>query len=211
MSEFGCQTEESRTDEDDPKALSSSPKGIRVGNFLIKTRKRSLPRSMDHGPVVFLCKMSQGKRVSRTQVQLQREVPLMTRLARVVALGVPHHVTQRGNARRFILDGDVERRAYLDLLRAYPVTACTRHRKSSSSRNLSRKRYGRGGLTALWLNSQPQALPRLSWSRRAANISNFEVTGTATFRACAIHAVFHAEASIPQPTHLLTAKQPGIL
>lgn len=41
----------------------------------------------------------------------------MTRLARVVALGVPHHVTQRGNARRFILDGDVERRAYLDLLR----------------------------------------------------------------------------------------------
>lgn len=41
----------------------------------------------------------------------------MTRLARVVAVGVPHHVTQRGNARRFILQGDADRRVYLDLLR----------------------------------------------------------------------------------------------
>jgi putative transposase len=41
----------------------------------------------------------------------------MTRLARVVAVGVPHHVTQRGNARRFILNGDADRRVYLDLLR----------------------------------------------------------------------------------------------
>ena len=41
----------------------------------------------------------------------------MTRLARVVAVGVPHHVTQRGNARKFILDGDADRRVYLDLLR----------------------------------------------------------------------------------------------
>jgi putative transposase len=41
----------------------------------------------------------------------------MTRLARVVAVGMPHHVTQRGNARRFILEGDADRRVYLDLLR----------------------------------------------------------------------------------------------
>ncbi len=41
----------------------------------------------------------------------------MTRLARVVAVGMPHHVTQRGNGRRFILDGDADRRVYLDLLR----------------------------------------------------------------------------------------------
>jgi len=41
----------------------------------------------------------------------------MTRLARVVAVGVPHHVTQRGNARQFILGGDVDRKVYLDLLR----------------------------------------------------------------------------------------------
>jgi REP-associated tyrosine transposase len=41
----------------------------------------------------------------------------MARFARVVALGVPHHITQRGNARRFILDSDAERRVYLDLLR----------------------------------------------------------------------------------------------
>ena len=41
----------------------------------------------------------------------------MTRLARVVAVGVPHHVTQRGNARRYILDADADRKVYLDLLR----------------------------------------------------------------------------------------------
>ena len=40
----------------------------------------------------------------------------MVRFARVVALGAPHHITQRGNARRFILGGDAERSVYLDLL-----------------------------------------------------------------------------------------------
>jgi putative transposase len=34
----------------------------------------------------------------------------------VIALGAPHHITQRGNARRFILEGDAERSVYLDLL-----------------------------------------------------------------------------------------------
>ena len=42
---------------------------------------------------------------------------LMVRFARVVAPGIPHHVTQRGNARRFILEGEAECRVYLDLLR----------------------------------------------------------------------------------------------
>ena len=41
----------------------------------------------------------------------------MARLARVIAVDVPHHVTQRGNARRFILDCDADRMAYLNLLR----------------------------------------------------------------------------------------------
>jgi putative transposase len=41
----------------------------------------------------------------------------MTRLARVVAVGVPHHVTRRGNARHYILDADADRKVYLDLLR----------------------------------------------------------------------------------------------
>ncbi len=41
----------------------------------------------------------------------------MTRLARVLAVGVPHHVTQRRNARSFILDGGADRRVYLDLMR----------------------------------------------------------------------------------------------
>jgi len=41
----------------------------------------------------------------------------MARLARVVVVDVGHHVTQRGNARQFILASDAERTVYLDLLR----------------------------------------------------------------------------------------------
>jgi putative transposase len=41
----------------------------------------------------------------------------MARLARVVAVDVAHHVTQRGNARQFILASEVERMVYMDLLR----------------------------------------------------------------------------------------------
>jgi putative transposase len=41
----------------------------------------------------------------------------MARLARVIAVGVPHHITQRGNARRFILLDEADRKVYLDLLR----------------------------------------------------------------------------------------------
>ena len=40
----------------------------------------------------------------------------MPRLARVIAVDTPHHVTQRGNAHRFILDCDSDRAVYLDLL-----------------------------------------------------------------------------------------------
>ena len=36
---------------------------------------------------------------------------------RVVAVDVPHHVTQRGNGRRFVPDGDADRAIYLKLLR----------------------------------------------------------------------------------------------
>jgi len=41
----------------------------------------------------------------------------MARLARVVAVGVPHHVTQRGNARQVVFSTDADRLVYLDLLR----------------------------------------------------------------------------------------------
>jgi putative transposase len=43
----------------------------------------------------------------------------MARLARVVAVDIPHHVTQRGNGRRFILESDSEKLVYLDLRRQY--------------------------------------------------------------------------------------------
>src|SRR5229473_3235640 len=41
------------------------------------------------------------------------------RIARVVALGNPHHITQRGNARQTVFDNEKDRRVYLELLRYY--------------------------------------------------------------------------------------------
>ena len=43
----------------------------------------------------------------------------MARLAYLSIVNVPHHVTQRGNGRQFILAADAERGVYLDLLRKY--------------------------------------------------------------------------------------------
>jgi putative transposase len=40
----------------------------------------------------------------------------MGRIARVIAVGVAHHVTQRGNGRRFLLESDADCAVYLDLL-----------------------------------------------------------------------------------------------
>ena len=40
----------------------------------------------------------------------------LVRFARTIGLDVAHHITQRGNARRFILETDTERGVYLDLL-----------------------------------------------------------------------------------------------
>jgi putative transposase len=41
----------------------------------------------------------------------------VARLPRVIAVDGPHHVTQRGNGRRFILHSDTDRSVYLDLLK----------------------------------------------------------------------------------------------
>src|SRR5215831_9314990 len=43
----------------------------------------------------------------------------MARLPRVVAVDVPHHVTQRGNARQVIFGCDADRLTYLELLRQH--------------------------------------------------------------------------------------------
>jgi hypothetical protein len=40
--------------------------------------------------------------------------PGMGRFNRVVAIDVPHHVTQRGNGRRFVLEAAADRIVYLD-------------------------------------------------------------------------------------------------
>jgi putative transposase len=43
----------------------------------------------------------------------------MARLARIVIVNIPYHVTQRGNAGQFLLASDSERLVYLRLLRRY--------------------------------------------------------------------------------------------
>jgi putative transposase len=43
----------------------------------------------------------------------------MARLARAIAVGVPHHITPRGNRRQPTFFGDADYRAYLDLLAAW--------------------------------------------------------------------------------------------
>ena len=42
-------------------------------------------------------------------------------MARVIAEGLPHHVTQRGNARRVVFESDADRVVYVHLLRHYSV------------------------------------------------------------------------------------------
>jgi putative transposase len=48
----------------------------------------------------------------------------MARFPRVVVVDVPHHVTQRGNARQIILSDNADRVAYLELLRHYSELHC---------------------------------------------------------------------------------------
>ena len=47
----------------------------------------------------------------------------MARLARVLSVNTPYHITQRGNARQFVFTNDDDHLVYLDLLR----TACRLH------------------------------------------------------------------------------------
>jgi hypothetical protein len=65
----------------------------------------------------------QGNRKARTEPknyfieQLLARVRAVARIARVIAVGVAHHVTQRGNGRRYLLESETDREVYLDLLR----------------------------------------------------------------------------------------------
>jgi putative transposase len=43
----------------------------------------------------------------------------MPRRARIVAVGYPHHITQRGNNRRQVFYSDQDRALYLELLQEY--------------------------------------------------------------------------------------------
>ena len=48
--------------------------------------------------------------------------PVMARIARVIAEGVPHHVTQRGNRRQRTFFRNEDYEAYLDLVAAWCAT-----------------------------------------------------------------------------------------
>jgi putative transposase len=58
-----------------------------------------------------------GYRAAETQaaVASKKEVWIVTRFAPVVAVGVPHHVTQRGNTRQVILEGEADCKVYMEL------------------------------------------------------------------------------------------------
>lgn len=58
----------------------------------------------------------------------------MARLTRVVVLGYPHHVTQRGNRRQQTFFEDADYQTYIEL---NPVRAKIRFRGSSSRRSRS--------------------------------------------------------------------------
>jgi len=45
----------------------------------------------------------------------------MSRIARVVAVGLPHHITQRGNYRQDIFSDDDDRRRYLIWVKDYSL------------------------------------------------------------------------------------------
>ena len=49
-------------------------------------------------------------------VLFRGQLAFMTRLARMVVSGLPHHVTQRGNRRKSIFFEDGDREIYRDLL-----------------------------------------------------------------------------------------------
>jgi putative transposase len=63
----------------------------------------------------------------------------MPRQRRVVAVGVPHHITQRGNARQDVFTSDPIRRAYLQLLTEHVVASRLRILAYCLSRNQIRE------------------------------------------------------------------------
>jgi hypothetical protein len=55
----------------------------------------------------------------RSSARFAHSSLIMARFARVVAIDAPHHITQRGNARQTVFEGDPDRLVYLGLLRQH--------------------------------------------------------------------------------------------
>ncbi len=64
----------------------------------------------------------------------------MSRIARVVGLELPHHITQRGNYQQEVFSNDADRKIYLRLLREYSGKYGL---KILLKRKLGKKRVGR--------------------------------------------------------------------
>jgi len=81
----------------------------------------------------------------------------MGRFNRVVAIDKPHHVTQRGNGRRFVLEADADRTVYLKLLRENSASMA-----SPSSDIASSQPYplDRGSSQSRRTSTCPEADPR---------------------------------------------------
>ena len=77
----------------------------------------------------------------------------MPRLARVVAPGVPHHVTQRGNNRQDVFFVDDDRSAYLDML--------AEQAERFELRVLGRFRRARSGTACACMGARVAARPGL--------------------------------------------------
>ena len=103
----------------------------------------------------------------------------MARLARVVAAGIPHHITQRGNARRFILDCDSDRKVYIDLLKENIER--TKVSLLGYLPDVQSRTPGGGSCNGGRAGAGPQAYPRplclvlecaswLQWSRMAGQV-----------------------------------------
>jgi putative transposase len=60
-----------------------------------------------------------GSLEPRTDGAFSDTLFVIAHLCSIAVVTIPHRVTQRGNARQFILASDAERLVYLDLLRKY--------------------------------------------------------------------------------------------
>jgi putative transposase len=89
-----------------------SPRPFHYLSFLFAARRCGLP-----SPAGVCCRFAIPAKDAPDPRKREPAGKAMARFARAIATGVAHHATQRGNARRSILNSDADRNVYLGLLR----------------------------------------------------------------------------------------------